>query len=148
MSERQGGWGKGEGGAGWGIVSEPGAGGRVERFEDLRVWQGAITLAETVYRVTDGFPSSEQFGLTSQLRRAAVSVPSNIAEGWGRGSRADYTRFLRVARGSLYEVKTQLVIADRVGLAASADLAPVLRSCEPVRRQLQALITALNRSGT
>lgn len=147
MSEGQEGWGRGEEGAGWSVVSEPGAGGRIERFEDLRVWQGAIDLAEAVYRATEAFPPSEQFGLTSQLRRAVVSVPSNIAEGWGRGSRADYVRFLRVARGSLYEVKTQLVIAGRVGLAASDTLAPVLQSCEPLRRQLQALISAIERPG-
>ena len=111
----QGGWGEGEEGGARGVVSEPG-GGRIERFEDLRVWQEAIALVAAVYRVTGAFPPAEQLGLTSQLRRAAVSIPSNIAEGWGRGSRADYTRFLRVARGSLYEVKTQLIIAQRSGL--------------------------------
>ena len=143
----EGGWGKGDEGAGWGIVSEPQGGSRTERFEDLRVWQEGVALAEAVYTVTGGFPPSEQFGLTSQLRRAAVPIPSNIAEGWGRGSRADYTRFLRVARGSLYEVKTQTVIAQRIGLGDDVRLASVLGACEPLRRQLQALISALERSG-
>ena len=142
------GWGKGEEGAGWNVVSEPQGGGRIEQFEDLRVWQEGVALAEAIYSATGRFPPSEQFGLTSQLRRAAVSIPSNVAEGWGRGSRADYTRFLRVARGSLYEIKTQIVIARRIGLGDDGQLAAVLDACEPLRRQLQALITALERSGT
>jgi len=121
-------------------VGEP-----VERFEDLRVWQAGMNLATTIYELTALLPASEKFGLTSQLRRAAVSVPSNIAEGWGRGSRNDYLRFLRIARGSLYEVKTQLLIATRVFPSTGSASESAVHDCESVRRQLQALISALER---
>lgn len=87
----------------------------IKSYEDLVAWQLTVAASLEVYRLTQSFPDHERFGLTSQVRRAAVSVPSNIAEGYGRGSRQDYARFLRVARGSLYEVETQLLIAVRLG---------------------------------
>ena len=83
--------------------------------ENLRAWREGMSLVEEIYRVTHFFPESERFGLISQLRRAAVSVPSNIAEGAARGSLLDYIRFLHIARGSLSEVDTQLQIAERLG---------------------------------
>ena len=82
----------------------------------LDVWNDAIGLVEAVYRLTSSFPADERFGLTSQLRRAAVSVPSNIAEGAARRSRKEYLHHLGIARGSLSEVETQCVIASRLGL--------------------------------
>lgn len=132
----------------WGIGHEGDAVQEAVRsFEDLRVWNDAVQLAVALYSVTRAFPSDEQFGLTSQLRRAGVSIPSNIAEGWGRGSRGDYARFLKVARGSLYEVRTQLVIAREIGLLATSDTDALNRQVEAVCRQLQALIGAVERSG-
>ena len=112
------------------------------------MWNESLVLVDAVYELTRRFPEDERFGLTNQLRRAAVSIPSNIAEGWGRGSRRDYIRFLRTARGSLYEVKTQLIISGRIGVASQASLPPVLSLCEPLRRQLQGLISALERSSS
>ena len=91
-------------------MSEP-----IRSYEDLEAWQYGMLACECVYRTTAAFPRDERFGLISQLRRAAVAVPSNIAEGWGRGSTQDYLRFLRVARGSLYELETQLELARRLG---------------------------------
>ena len=88
----------------------------VRSFRDLDVWNDAVALAEAVYEETKAFPDGERFGLTSQLRRASVSVASNIAEGWGRSSRKEYLRFLYISRGSLFEVATQVEIAHRVGL--------------------------------
>jgi four helix bundle protein len=129
---------------GWGddaVGADGVADGGIRSYEDLRVWQEGIALCETVYRLTQSFPDDERFGLTSQLRRASVSVPSNIAEGWGRGSRVDYIRFLRIARGSLYEVRTQLIISQRVGLVADVD--PALRSADDLRRMLVGLIRSL-----
>lgn len=80
---------------------------------DLRVWQCAIELVDEVYRLTSTFPAEEKFGLTLQMRRAAVSVPSNIAEGAARATQKEYLHFLHVARGSLSELETQVVIAKR-----------------------------------
>ncbi|WP_447529203.1 four helix bundle protein [Vreelandella sp. TE19] len=87
----------------------------MRKHQELRVWQQAMDLVEEVYRLTAKFPSNEKFGLTSQLRRAAVSIPSNIAEGAARGSSKDFIRFLFIARGSLSEIETQLLISLRLG---------------------------------
>jgi four helix bundle protein len=84
-------------------------------YNELEVWQRAIDLSVDVYRATEGFPSEERFGLRIQMRRAAVSIPSNIAEGDGRRSRRDHRRFVLQARGSLYELETQLVICEKLG---------------------------------
>ncbi|WP_412069815.1 four helix bundle protein [Rubrivirga sp. IMCC43871] len=116
---------------------------QIRSFEDLEAWQLAVALAEALYRATDAFPAEETFGLRSQMRRAAVSVPSNIAEGWGRQSRKDYVRFLRTARGSLYELRTQIEIARRVGLMPS-DAARALRDdADRVGRVLHGLARSL-----
>jgi four helix bundle protein len=79
------------------------------------VWQLGIDISLTVYQITDGFPQREMYGLTSQLRRAAISIPSNIAEGHTRGQTKDFIRFLSIARGSVAELETQLIIAERLG---------------------------------
>ena len=118
---------------------------RVERFEDLRVWNASMDLAAAVYELAATLPAEERYGLASQIRRASVSVPSNIAEGWGRGSRSDYLRFLRIARGSLYEAKTQLLLIGRIYPDMASHTEPIVLHCETVRRQLQALISALER---
>jgi four helix bundle protein len=89
--------------------------GTISSHRDLIAWQKAFELSARVYAVTESFPSSERFGLTAQLRRASVSIVSNIAEEYGRGSTADYIRFLRSSRGSVYEVDTQLLLAVRLG---------------------------------
>lgn len=86
-----------------------------ESFKDLVVWQRAMQLSVAVYKLTSSFPAAEQFGLTNQLCRAAVSVPSNIAEGYGKATRGEYILFLGHARGSIGEVQTQLLIAHEVG---------------------------------
>ncbi len=88
----------------------------VQSFRDLLVWQRSIQLTVAVYRLTQGFPREEIYGLTSQVRRAAVSIPSNIAEGHGRLSRGEYRQFLGVARGSNFEVQTQIEIARALNL--------------------------------
>ena len=82
-------------------------------YRDLIVWQRAMELAETLYIVTRKFPADERFGLTSQMRRAAVSIPSNIAEGQGRAGATEFIRFLRIAYASLREVETQVLLAER-----------------------------------
>ena len=89
--------------------------GDIQSYRDLEAWKLAIHMTKVVYRMSEYFPKDERFGLTSQIRRAAVSVASNIAEGWGRGTTTDYARFLRMARGSIYEVETQGVLALELG---------------------------------
>jgi len=89
--------------------------GAINSYRDLEVWQRAFALCDTVYKISGSWPNEERFGLTAQARRSAVSVPSNIAEGYGRGSRQDYLRFLKIARGSLFELETQLLLVDQRG---------------------------------
>ena len=113
-------------------------------FRELRVWQGAMALAESVYSMTRQFPADERFGLTSQVRRAAVSVVSCIAEGNARSSIRDYLRFLSMSSGSLAEVETQLLLAQRLNYVSDKDVALLLPSLHAVARQLQALKKALS----
>jgi four helix bundle protein len=111
--------------------------------EDLQVWQDAMDLVETIYAFSSPFPDAERFGLTSQVRRAAVSIPSNIAEGAARRSTPEYRRFLSMARGSLSELDTQCQIAVRLGYAP---LSPGLNELiNRVFARLTALLNALNR---
>jgi four helix bundle protein len=113
-------------------------------YRDLRVWQEAVELSVVIYALTRSFPKDELYGLTSQLRRAAVSIPSNIAEGYGRASRQDFRRIAAVARGSVLEVQTQLTIAARLGLAEEGSMRPVLARAEDVGKMLWALMLKLN----
>jgi four helix bundle protein len=117
---------------------------KLRPHERLDVWRDAMVLVERVYRITATFPDDERFGLTMQLRRAAVSVPSNIAEGAARRSRPEYLRFLSSSRGSLAELSTQLEIARRLGFAtpdhAMADL------LDRTFARLNALIRSLDNS--
>ncbi|MEX2219599.1 MAG: four helix bundle protein [Phycisphaerales bacterium] len=113
----------------------------IRTFRDLIAWRKAVAMVKEIYRLTQSFPDSERFGLSSQLRRAAVSIPSNIAEGFARGTTADYLRFLRIARGSLAEVQTQLVIAHELGfLGSTGQLSDQIAE---VDRVLQGLIRSL-----
>ena len=89
---------------------------KVKCYEELIVWQKAMQLAKMVYLLQKGLPKEEMYGLGDQIRRAVVSVPSNIAEGYGRGGDAEFKRFLSISRGSLFEVKTQLQLAEGVGV--------------------------------
>jgi four helix bundle protein len=112
---------------------------------DLRVWQEAMQLAKDVYGATRSFPRSEIYGLTSQLNRAAVSVPSNIAEGYGRGGK-DYERFVGMAYGSLPELETQLELARQLGLVEPGIADDVLKRIAMTGRMLNALRQGLRRS--
>jgi four helix bundle protein len=116
-------------------------------FQDLIVWQRAIQLSVTIYQLTASFPASERFGLTNQLRRAAVSVSSNIAEGYGRTSRGEYVLFLGHARGSNCEVQTQLVIAKALGFVSDAQSLEATRHADEIGRMLVAMIKKLKDRG-
>ncbi|MGA2966185.1 MAG: four helix bundle protein [Terriglobales bacterium] len=109
-------------------------------FQDLRIWQEAMDLTVEIYRVTGGFPKHEIYGLASQMRRAAVSVPSNIAEGKGHRSDPEFVRFLLHARGSLLELQTQLLIARRLQYLSEEKADELCRRGDGIGRGLNALI--------
>jgi four helix bundle protein len=115
----------------------------VKNYRDLIVWQKAMDLVTLVYQFTESFPQKEVFGLTNQVRRAAVSIPSNIAEGQGRNSNRDFRHFLSIARGSLQEVETQLELARRLGYLDEIDLINISESSCEVARLINGLSRAL-----
>lgn len=112
-------------------------------FRDLVVWQRAVELCTEIYRFTDTFPRSEQFGLSNQMRRASVSIASNIAEGYGRSTRGEYVQFLGQARGSTCELQTQLLIAKNLGFAATKTHETAETLSADVSRLLIALMNKL-----
>ena len=118
-----------------------------ESFKDLIVWQRAIQLSLAIYKLTGTFPDSERFGLTNQLRRASVSVASNIAEGYGRSTKGEYVLFLGHARGSNCEVQTQLVIADGLGFGKAPARQEAQELSEEVSRMLVAIMSKLQKRG-
>lgn len=115
----------------------------IRSHRDLFAWQKAVEFGLAIYAATRSFPESEKFGLVSQLRRAAVSVASNIAEGYGRGSKVDYIRFLRTARGSLYEIDTQLLFAGRLEFLGRATFEALETQLNECSRILVGLIRSL-----
>jgi four helix bundle protein len=118
---------------------------RIRSFRDLDVWNKAMDLVVEVYALTRGFPSDERYGLTSQMRRAALSVASNIAEGNGRSYRREYAHHVSIARGSLSELMTCLEIAQRLGYISRDVFRPLAVRLEEVSRMLLMLMRALNR---
>jgi len=119
--------------------------GSIRSYRDLKVWQHAMELAKACYELTRRFPRDELFGLTSQIRRAAASVPANIAEGNGRENRGEYIHSLRIAQGSLKELETHLLLSQQIGLAHLDSIRPILDQCEAVGKMVRALIRALQR---
>ena len=112
-------------------------------YRELIVWQRAMDLAERVYACTRQFPREEMYGLTSQVRRSVVSIPSNIAEGQGRGTAAEFRQFLRISRGSLQEVETQLLLAERFGYVSPDDARDLRAMADEVSRLLRGLQAAI-----
>jgi four helix bundle protein len=117
--------------------------GQITRFQDLEVWQKAHRLVLAVYRLTQAFPAEERYGLTSQLRRAAVSVPANVAEGFKRRGQAEKMRFYNISEASLEEVKYYLILAH--DLEYAADVEPLMAEAEGVSQMLYRLIQAVGR---
>lgn len=117
----------------------------MQRFTELKVWQKGHALVLTVYRLTASFPADERFGLTSQLRRAAVSVPSNIAEGSKRVGNQDYARFLNIAEASLAEAEYLLILARDLGYVDESTAAPICAEADEVARMFHGLRTKVER---
>jgi four helix bundle protein len=121
----------------------------MQNYKELEVWQKAVALTTELYKITGTFPYWEKFGLTAQIRRAATSVPANIAEGWGRGSTKEYIQFLLVARGSLMELETHLIVSRNIGLLAEQALREAESRVESIAKMLNRLVSSLRarRSG-
>ena len=117
----------------------------INSYRDLIVWQLAIDLAEQAYVVTRAFPKDELYGLTSQVRRSATSVAANIAEGYGRQTRPAFISFLRIAQGSLKELETHLIVAERVKLMPAGSADTTLALSDRIGRMLRALIQRLGK---
>lgn len=115
----------------------------VQSYKELIAWQKGMDLVEKIYKATQGFPRDEVYGLTSQVRRAAVSIPSNIAEGQGRNTTRDFLNFLAVARGSLKEVETQVLIARRLNYIQTAEEGEIVEQIAEVGRIINGLMNSL-----
>jgi four helix bundle protein len=116
---------------------------KIRSYRDLRIWQEGMNIAEACYQITQTFPREEIYGMTSQIRRSAVSIPANIAEGYGREYRAEYLQFLRIAQGSLKELETHLLLSVRVKLATNQTIEPLLNRCESLGKMIRSLIRSL-----
>jgi four helix bundle protein len=122
------------------------AGPPIKSYRDLRVWQESMKLAVECYQLTRAFPKEEMFGLSSQIRRSAASIPANIAEGHGRENTQSFIQYLRIAQGSLKELETHLLLAERVGLIVKENIEAVLRRCEAIGEMIRLLIRALQQN--
>jgi four helix bundle protein len=117
--------------------------GRTRHFRDLVVWKKAMELAKAIYRETEAMPKSEMFGLQSQMRRASISIPSNIAEGHGRLSDGHFRQFLATARGSLFELQTQMELAKDLNYLSEDTAGSLMTQSEEVARMINGLLAAL-----
>jgi len=116
---------------------------KIESFKDLIVWQKTIELVNEIYKVTKPFPKEEMYGLSSQIRRAAISIPANIAEGWGRGTTKSYIQFLEISRGSLFELNTLIIISYNQEYLNREICDEIENKLNETGRMLNALITTL-----
>lgn len=116
----------------------------MERYENLDVWKKSMNYVEEVYALAKKLPKEELYGLSDQIRRAVVSIPSNIAEGYGRATTKEYTHFLSIARGSKYEVETQMRICERLGYLPKEEVDNLMSRNSDITRMLTAMINKLN----
>ena len=115
----------------------------IQSYRDLEVWQRGRSLVKAVYELAASFPESERFGLVSQMRRSAVSIPANIAEGWGRHYSAEFIQFLRKANGSLAELETHLILSQDLGLSSAGQVESLLKETQILGKQILALERSL-----
>ena len=116
---------------------------KIESFKDLFVWQKGIELVDDIYKITNRFPKEELYCLTSQIRRSAISIPTNIAEGWGRGTTKNYIQFLEISRGSLFELNTLIIISYNLKYINKDICVEIENQLNETGRMLNALITKL-----
>lgn len=115
----------------------------IHDFQDLKIWQKGMDIAEKCYFLTKVFPKDELYGMIQQIRKSAVSIPANIAEGYGRRSTAEYIRFLNIAPRSLNELETHVILSQRVGLSKQEDIEPIISLLREESRMIIALIKKL-----
>jgi four helix bundle protein len=115
----------------------------LKNYKDLKVWQKSYKLCLEIYRITTKFPKEERYGLTSQIRRSVVSIPSNIAEGYGRKTTLDYTRMLYISYGSVCELETQILLSGDLDLIEKTELSILIKDIAEIERMLKALIKSL-----
>ena len=115
----------------------------LKNYKDLKVWQKSYELCLEIYRITAKFPKEERYGLTSQIRRSVVSIPSNIAEGYGRKTTKDYIRMLYISYGSVCELETQILLAGDLDLIEKGELGTLKKDIAEIERMLKALIKSL-----
>ena len=116
---------------------------KINSYRDLIIWQKSMVVAENVYSITSKFPPEEKYGLMSQMRRSAVSIPSNIAEGRSRSSRKDFTQFLRIALGSINELETQLELSLRLSFLSKTDYNKIISTLLEVKKMIFKMISSL-----
>ncbi|BCH25615.1 four helix bundle protein [Mesorhizobium sp. L-8-3] len=121
--------------------------GKIRDYRDLIVWKEAMDIAEDVYSLTRGFPREELFGMTSQLRRCATSIPANIAEGFGRAQRRTFIQFLRIAQGSLKELETHTILCGRIGLISAEQSSKLDERYARLGKRLVQFVRSLERGG-
>lgn len=117
----------------------------INDFKDLRIWQKGISIAEKCYFLTRLFPKDELYGMVQQIRRSAVSIPANIAEGYGRSYTKEYLRFLNIARGSINELETHLILSERVGLCERKEVEIIISLLREESRMITSLIKKLEK---
>src|SRR5690606_25945404 len=118
----------------------------MHRFEELKIWQKAMDITENCYRATENFPEEEKYGLTSQLRKSAISIPSNIAEGAGRNTNGEFMQFLGIANGSSFELLTQLYLSKRLDLITEDKVRPIINEVLEVSKMNYSLQRTLKKS--
>ncbi|MCK9467335.1 MAG: four helix bundle protein [Candidatus Absconditabacterales bacterium] len=119
----------------------------ITSYKELDVWKKSMLLVQEIYIKTSNFCEIEKFGLVSQMRRASVSIPSNIAEGWGRKTTKDYVKFLHISLGSLYELETQVIICEKINLTGKEQLIEIYEFIKDISIMLNVLIYKLNKKG-
>ena len=117
----------------------------MKNYKELEVWQKAINLVIELYKITESFPHEERYGLISQVQRSGVSIPANIAEGWGRGSTKEYIQYLRISRGSLAELETHLIIAQKLNYISEENTCKLQNEIISIGKMLNNLIKSLKK---
>ena len=116
----------------------------IKDFKDLIIWQKGMEIAERCYYLTQSFPREEVYGMVQQIRRASVSIPANISEGYGRRSKGDYSRFLNISQGSINELQTHLILAHKVGLCPELEIQPIIALLQEETRMIISLLKKLD----